>query len=440
MLDLYRAAISLSRGDLDGTARHARAALTLQPPGDDFLRAAAGALAGLASWAGGDLAGAHAAYSESVKGLTSVGFVADVLGCTVTLGDIRQTQGRLGDALRSYQRALDMAAATPDTAPLRGAADMHVGMASVLLERGDLPGAAEHLAASQRLGEHLWLPKNAYRSRLVMARLRAAEGDLDSALELLDEAERVYNGDYSPNVQPVPAVRARLRIRRGELGHADAWAAQRELAPDDELSYLREYEHVTYARLLLARHRARPDESTLGDAEGLLVRLLTAAEEGGREGSVIEILVLRSLGCHARRDVPASLAALGRAVKLAEPEGYLRIFADEGPSIAVVLEALLKQGTATGYVRDLLAATIGQRQPVRPAQALVDPLSDRELDVLRLLGSDLDGPDIARELSVSLNTMRTHTKNIYAKLGVTSRRAAVRQAQELKLLPGQRPG
>jgi LuxR family maltose regulon positive regulatory protein len=247
-----------------------------------------------------------------------------------------------------------------------------------------------------------------------MARLRAAEGDLDSALELLDEAERVYNGDYSPNVQPVPAVRARLRIRRGELGHADAWAAQRELAPDDELSYLREYEHVTYARLLLARHRARPDESTLGDAEGLLVRLLTAAEEGGREGSVIEILVLRSLGCHARRDVPASLAALGRAVKLAEPEGYLRIFADEGPSIAVVLEALLKQGTATGYVRDLLAATIGQRQPVRPAQALVDPLSDRELDVLRLLGSDLDGPDIARELSVSLNTMRTHTKNIYA--------------------------
>jgi LuxR family maltose regulon positive regulatory protein len=127
-------------------------------------------------------------------------------------------------------------------------------------------------------------------------------------------------------------------------------------------------------------------------------------------------------------------------VKLAEPEGYLRIFADEGPSIAVVLEALLKQGTATGYVRDLLAATIGQRQPVRPAQALVDPLSDRELDVLRLLGSDLDGPDIARELSVSLNTMRTHTKNIYAKLGVTSRRAAVRQAQELKLLPGQRPG
>jgi LuxR family maltose regulon positive regulatory protein len=155
---------------------------------------------------------------------------------------------------------------------------------------------------------------------------------------------------------------------------------------------------------------------------------------------VIELLVLQALAHHAGRDVPAALDALGRAVTLAEPEGYLRVFADEGSPMVALLKALARQGTAGAYVRRLLAAVTRDEGPTPVRHGLVEPLSERELDVLRLLGSDLDGPEIARELSVSLNTMRTHTKNIYAKLGVTSRRAAVRQAQELDLLPGQRRG
>ena len=138
--------------------------------------------------------------------------------------------------------------------------------------------------------------------------------------------------------------------------------------------------------------------------------------------------------------MPAALTELRRAVTLAQPEGYVRLFADEGPPMAALLKTLTKEPPAAGYVRRLLTATTRtEHQPGRPA-ALVEPLSDRELDVLRLLGSDLDGPDIARALSVSLNTMRTHTRNIYAKLGVTSRRAAVRQAHDLNLLPGPRRG
>ena len=119
---------------------------------------------------------------------------------------------------------------------------------------------------------------------------------------------------------------------------------------------------------------------------------------------------------------------------LAEPEGYVRIFADECPPMASLLRGLAKQGTAGNYVRGLLAAAgeTGHDSPVR--QDLIEPLSERELDVLRLLGTDLDGPAIARELMVSLNTVRTHTKHIYAKLAVTSRRAAIRRATELDLL------
>ena len=134
----------------------------------------------------------------------------------------------------------------------------------------------------------------------------------------------------------------------------------------------------------------------------------------------------------------AAVATLRRALTLAEPEGYVRIFVDEGRPMTSLLRAVAKQGPADGYVRRLLGAlgATADRAPV--SQNLVDPLSARELDVLRLLGSDLDGPDIARELVVSLNTVRTHTKNIYAKLGVNSRRAAVRLARELDLMPRRR--
>ena len=435
---MYRAALALAHADLAGTVTYAREALSLAPADDYVSRAAGSALAGLASWTRGDLAAAHAAYTQSVAGLEKAGFVPDVLGCCITLGDIRRTQGRLTDALRTYQHALDLASAQPGAEPLRGTADMHVGIAGVLLDRDDLVAAAEHLAVSHRLGEYKGLPQNPYRWRLASARLREAEGDLDAALELLDEADRVYVGDYLPNVKPIPAVRARLQLRRGELDQAESWARERRLSPDDELSYLHEYEHVTLARLLLARYRCARDATALEDALGLVERLQAAAQEGERGGSVLEVLILWALAHQARGDVPAALDGLQRAVTLAQPEGYVRVFADEGPPMAALLRALTRHSASPAYVRRLLAATTRtDHRPGRPA-ALVEPLSDRELDVLRLLGTDLDGPAIARALSVSLNTVRTHTRNIYAKLGVTSRRAAVRTAHDVNLLPGPR--
>ena len=180
---------------------------------------------------------------------------------------------------------------------------------------------------------------------------------------------------------------------------------------------------------------------SIDEAMGLLERLLRAAEEGGRTGSVIEILVLQALAHQTRGDIPAALAPLERALTLAEPEGYVRIFVGRGPAHGGLLEAAANnRGSPGSYVRRLLAAfgkTEDSTAAVRAARqptGLVEPLSERELDVLRLLGTDLDGPDIARELMVSLNTVRTHTKNIYAKLGVNNRRAAVRRAEELDLL------
>ncbi len=342
------------------------------------------------------------------------------------------TQGRLGEAMRTYEQALQ-GAAEQGGPVLRGTADMHVGMSEVHREYDDLQAATQQLLRSQELGEHLGLPQNRYRWRVAMARIRQAEGDPAGALDLLSEAERLYVGDFFPNVRPVPAVRARVWIAQGRLGEALGWARERGLSVDDDLSYLREFEHITLARMLLARHQDERAGHSLHQATRLLDRLLLAAEEGERTGRVIEILVLQALAHQWRGDIPAALACLGRAVTLAEPEGYVRVFVDEGPPMASLLRGLAKQGTAGNYVRRLLAAAgeTGHDSPVK--QALIEPLSERELDVLRLLGTELDGPAIARELMVSLNTVRTHTKHIYAKLAVTSRRAAVRRAAELDL-------
>ena len=431
-IELYRAAQALVRDDGPGTVRHARRALELSPADEHLGRASAAALMGLAFWASGDLEAGYSGYAECMAGLRRAGHIADTFGCAIALADIRRTQGRLGEAMRTYEQALQRASEQGGPV-LRGTADMYVGMSEVHRERDDLPAATQQLLRSQDLGEHLGLPQNRYRWRVAMARIREAEGDLGGALDLLNEAERLYVGDFFPNVRPVPALRARVRVAQGELGEALGWARERGLSVADDLSYLREFEHITLARVLLARYTAERAERSSQEATRLLERLLRAAEEGQRTGSVIEILVLQALAHQARDDIPSALASLRRAVTLAEPEGYVRIFADEGPPMASLLRAAAKQGITPSYVRRLLAAINKTEDSTPASQGLIEPLSERELDVLRLLGTDLGGPDIARELVVSLNTVRTHTKNIYAKLGVNNRRAAVRRAKELDL-------
>jgi len=217
------------------------------------------------------------------------------------------------------------------------------------------------------------------------------------------------------------------------LGEALGWAREHGLSVDDDLSYPREFEHITLARVLIAQHRKNKEEHSIEEAMGLLGRLLKSAEEGERNGSVIEILVQQALAHEAQGDLPHALGPLEGALTLAEPEGYVRIFVDEGPPMAALLREVAKHDIAPNYVNQLLSA-FGKAEGTRPvAQLLIEPLSERELEVLRLLGTELNGPEIARELTVSPNTFRTHTKNIYNKLEVNNRRAAVRRAEELNL-------
>jgi LuxR family maltose regulon positive regulatory protein len=276
-----------------------------------------------------------------------------------------------------------------------------------------------------------------------MARILEAQGDLDGALDLLEEAERLYVSDFHPNVRPIAAFRARIWAAQGRLGEALGWARERSLSAHDDLSYPREFEHIILARVLLTRYkRDRADGSRL-EALGLLERLLQAAEKGGRMGSAIEILVLQALAHHVQGDIPSALAPLERALTLAEPEGFIRIFVDEGRPMAQLLSEAAARRIMPDYTARLLAGfEAGEHKgedepclpPSLPAQPLAEPLSQRELEVLRLIAQGLSNREIGQRLFLAVITVKGHNRNIFRKLQVRRRTEAVVRARELGLL------
>jgi LuxR family maltose regulon positive regulatory protein len=460
-LAIARAFHAQALGDAAGTASHARRALALVPEASHYLRGLASAQLGLACWANGDLEPAFEHMAEAMARLQRAGSLLYATTCAYVLTDIRIAQGRLSDAAQICADALRLVTAQGGPV-IQGTADLYLGLSEVCRERGEVEAAREHRLKSEALGKPAALDEWPYGLYLAQARLKQDQGDLDGALALLDAAERLYHRNPVPNVRPVAALRARVWLGQGRLAEALAWAQRRGLSVGDDLSYLREFEHLTLARVLIARYQRDGSEQPLQEAVGLLERLLKAAEDGGRLGSVIEILVLQALAHQAHGNLPLALVPLERALALAEPEGYVRLFVDEGPPMRELLTRLSaaregeSPGAATGlrqpdralseaasrHVHRVLAA-FGEPEALQPSapapvqgsspQPLAEPLSEREREVLRLLGTEMSGPEIARELLVSLNTLHTHTKNIYTKLGVNNRRAAVRRAKELDL-------
>jgi LuxR family transcriptional regulator, maltose regulon positive regulatory protein len=435
-----RAYIAQAFGNIPDTVRYASRVLELVPEGNHLRHGQASMLLGMTYWANGDLEAANRVFADYTMKLRTAGNIPDAISTTAVLADIRLALGRLHEAIRTIEQLLQFVMDQGEPISL-DTADLHRALCELYLEQGNLDNAAHHLQRSKELGEKAELPVLRYRLCIAQARLYKAQANPDGALAVLDEAERLYVRSPLPNLRPISTLKARIWVAQGRLLEAQGCVREQGLSVDDDLSYLREFEHITLARVLIAAGKSDREAGSLEEATCLLERLLKAAEEGGRTGSVIEILVLQALAHQAQGNITLALAPLEHALTLAEPEGYVHIFVDEGKPLAELLTSIKAQGgtlSVKEYVLKLLSAFDMHKEnepEVRPAKdMLVEPLSERELEVLRLLRTELNGPEIARELIVSLNTVRTHTQNIYAKLGVNNRRAAVRRAEELDLL------
>ncbi len=432
---LIRAGQALALGDVAATVAHASQARDRAVEEDRLTRGGAATQLGMAAWSAGDLVTALQMMVEGLADLRLAGYIPPAIGGAITLSDIQITLGRLRDARATFERGLEWAT-LPEGRVRQGAADMHVGLAALLYEHNDLDAAEQHLLTSRSLGELAALPQNPYRWRATLARIRQAQGDLDGALELLDEAERIYDGNFSPNVRPIAARRARLRLAQGNLSDALRWVSERRLTAADDLTYLQEFEHVTLARVLLARGCS--DRAALDEALGLLDRLLKAAQVGARIGSVVEILALQAMAWHRHGSLPDAISSLQRALALAEPEGYIRLFIDEGADMDSLLREARARDILPTYTGALLAA-FGSPAPHdgRPrdsASLLVEPLSAREREVLQLIAAGLSNQQISERLFLALDTVKGHNRRIFEKLQVQRRTEAVARARELGLM------
>jgi LuxR family maltose regulon positive regulatory protein len=309
-------------------------------------------------------------------------------------------------------------------------ADLHLCLCELHCEYNDLEAAVRHLQRSEELSKNGALRHTPYRQRLARARVQQALGDLDGALGLLDEAERLYVRGVVPDVRPIAALKARWWIAAGRLAEALEWAGTRGLSVDDDLEYVREFEHITLARVLMARCQNDRDDQSINEVCRLLERLLDAADTGGRTGSVIEILMLQARAHAISGDIHAALGRLQRTVPLAEAEGYVRIFVDEGAPMRDLLRRAVADSTSGTYARRLLAAFDERAQPASASASsaiagLAEPLTARELEILHLIAAGMRNQEIADHLVISLSTVKRHIANTYGKLGVDHRTEAV---------------
>jgi LuxR family maltose regulon positive regulatory protein len=419
-----RANLIRARGNVPASIELSHESLELVPSDNFALRGVISLNLGGAYWMTGDLKAAKEALAEASAASRRADNTYVALVAMRMLAEIEKMGGHLRRAADLYWEALRIAEAQPS--PAAGLA--HLGMGELLHEWNDLDGAMHHLMRSIDLGKRSGSFDVLFSGHGVLALARQAKGDAKGALEVIQEGERSARSMDLPTqiLDQLAAFGARVRLVQGDVATAARLLEERGIGADDAVDHQNELEHLVLAQVLLARGEVHM-------ALDLLERLQSAAEATGRIGSTIKILTLQALAYKAQDDEARAVATLERSLKLAEPEGYVRTFLDEGAPMATLLRRAVTKGISPGYASRLLEA-FGTPVETLPAGALPEPLSERELEVLRLIASGMSNAEISRTLFVALSTVKKHINNIYRKLGTNSRTRAVACARKLNLL------
>jgi LuxR family maltose regulon positive regulatory protein len=419
------------QGDTHLAADFARLALAQLPETNAFscsLRSVATLMLADASHLNGDLEAARHAYTEAVLIGQAAHDPPMIIISNSDLADVLLELGQLRQAAKTYTETLQMTT-RPDgySSPL--AQNIYAGLSRVAYEWNDLEAAARYADQCIQLCQR-WGDKASQATAYVMlARVEHGQVNTEKAQKAMRAVEQLASETaLSPRLSVwVQASLARLWLAQGDLESAAYLVRQSGISLDDDIPYLREPLYYVLLRVLLAQ----------GDADSALVlaaRLLKLAEATNRIGKVIEILIFQALAFQAQKDIVQALPLLERAVLLAQPQGYVRVFLDEGESMAKLLYQAKAHRIGIGYAAELLSAmgkAAGITQP--PAQRLIEPLSARELEVFALIQAGYANQDIAARLFISMPTVKRHISNIYAKLGVKSRTQAVSLGRELGL-------
>jgi LuxR family maltose regulon positive regulatory protein len=436
------ALLALYRGQVSHAGELARQALQQLPEDDLFLHNLSVWIVGLSGLLAGDLATSSQALDQVARRSHRAGNVMIAVMVLCNVAELRMQQGWLHQARDVYQEALAWATDEGgDLLPI--AAEALMGLGALFYQWNDLDAAKRHLVEGIELSGG-WSNVAALEGYVSLAHVRQAQGDTAGAAEALQEAVQLARQFDATEIDDnlVAAQQAQLWVTHGNLAAAERWVEERALVVDDILAELKERaagggsrtrqhrtaEYFTLVRVLIAQER-------YDQALALLEPLLAIGERWGLKERLIRAQILRALALGARGDTAWAMEALTQALSLAEPAGYVRIFLDEGEPMARLLYQAVDKKILPEYVNRLLAAFPAPQPLARGPQAeMLEPLSERELEVLRLLAAGLSNPEIAEELVIAVSTVRSHCKNIYGKLDVHSRWDAVQRGQELGLI------
>jgi LuxR family maltose regulon positive regulatory protein len=438
---VLRADLATVRGDVDATAAFAGSALEKISADERGPRIWVRLLRASADWMDGRLADAESAFAEVLVEARAAPEAYPMMATCFPLGRVRHARGRLEDALRTYEDGLRFATENRALPNLYHAAEAHLGMAHVFYERDELDRARDHVTAGLEFGRQVVDVTTPLHGLVTLAWIHQAHGEQEAALAAMDRACQLRS---SPDViamwNPAPSERARLLLVQGRIDDATRWIEERGLGPDDVLSYARERDYLVLARVLAAQGAEE-------QAPHLLDRLCQLADPQGRVHSLIQIRTLRALAMQAAGQHGEAVSELAEALSLARPYGFIRTFADEGAPMAALLRRLLNThprsstgSTATqlrhqvARIQQAMGASTRAQQPAIPVAGLVDELTRRELEVLRLIAEGRHNREIAQDLFVTIDTVKKHASHILAKLDATSRTHAVVRARELGLI------
>jgi LuxR family maltose regulon positive regulatory protein len=424
------------RGDTAEIILHAHRALDHLPQDELAWRSTAAISLGDAHSYLGDMKAAYTAQLEAIDICTATGNLFLILYSNLNLAITLRQSGRLKQALEICQQQMQQANENGmEHTAVAGWISAIWG--EVLAELNDLDGAIQQAKRGLDLTEHAGDVMMLGWSCLCLVRVLFSRGDMSGAEELIRRRKDSARESEVPDLAQLQlaAWQARLWLAQGKLDAASQWAQERGLDTEGDLIYSHEMEYLALARILISQ--GYPDE-----AIRLLKSLLKAAAAGGRKSRVIEILMLQAMAFQATGDPDEALIALDQALIRAKPGGFVRVFVDEGRPMAQLLYAALSRGIAPDYVRRLLAAFPGeeyeQTKPPKsraPESDLIEPLSEREVEVLQLIAQGLTNREIGERLFLSLNTVKAHTRNIYGKLDIHNRTQAVARARALGILP-----
>jgi len=435
-LTTMRAGMAFAQEQVLQTTTLAEQAMTYLPEGD-FARGLNALLLADGHRLQGDLPQAKEVFQEAYK----VGQQFDNLYLMVASqcrwGYVHLLQGQLSQAVDIYQRALALAI-EPNGRPLPLAGYPYLHLSDVLREWNELPTATDYLVKGIDLCKQIGHIGALMSGYVILALVKQAQGDLAGAALAYQEAIQV-----SPNKNGIPRLtrwlnerQVRLWLAQGDLATAVQWAEESGLQIDDDLDFAHGLAHITLARVLVAQGSHQHNPKALTKAHVLLSRLQTMTEDAGWIDKTIEVLILQALAYQAQGKTRTALTKLSTALTLAEPGRYVRIFVDEGASLATLLKALPYKPHLNPYINKLQTAFSSAltTPQLSKEKALIEPLSPRELEVLRLIAAGLRNKEIATHLMVSPNTIAFHTKNIYGKLNVHNRTQATAKAKTLHLL------